>query len=121
MTLDQAQAALKAAGLTVTVRGVNANVNKDVVVDTDPDPGTQLPPGGTVSVVVGTGSTAVPNVSSLPRDEAVRALQNSSFHVTVRQRRDPTIAMDMAIETSPSAGTVVTRNAEITLFVSSGR
>jgi serine/threonine-protein kinase len=121
MTLDQAQAALKNAGLTLTVRGVNVNANKDVVVETDPDAGTRLPPGATVTVMVGTGSTAVPNVANMASDQAIRALQNSSFHVTIRQRRDQNIPAGVAIETSPAAGTVLTRNSEVILTVSSGR
>jgi serine/threonine-protein kinase len=92
-----------------------------VVVGTDPEAGAALPPGGTVSVMVGTGSTPIPNVANMSSDQAVRALQNSSFHVTVRQQRSPTVPAGAAIETSPAAGTVLTRNAEVILSVSSGR
>jgi serine/threonine-protein kinase len=120
-TLDQAQAALKADGLTATVRGVNANVEKDVVVDQQPDAGTTLPAGGTVTIIVGNGSTALPDIANMPRDQAVRTLQNSSFRVVQRQRRDPRIPADVAIETNPRAGTVMARNAQVELFVSAGR
>jgi outer membrane biosynthesis protein TonB len=119
--LDQAQAALQAAGLTATVRGVNANADKDVVVDQQPDVGTTLPPGGTVTIMVGTGSTPIPDVANMPADQAMRTLQNNSFHVTPRQRRDQRIPPGMAIETQPSAGAVVPRNSEVLLFISSGR
>jgi serine/threonine-protein kinase len=120
-TLDQAQAALRAAGLTATVRGVNVNVDKDVVVDQSPDVGGSLPAGGTVTIMVGTGSTPIPSVENMQRDQAVRTLQNNSFHVVVRTRRDPRIADGIAIGTTPAAGTVVTRNSEVELAISSGR
>jgi serine/threonine-protein kinase len=120
-TLDQAQAAVKADGLTATVRGTNANVDKDVVVDQQPDAGTPLTPGGMVTIVVGTGSSVVPDVSNMPRDQAVRTLQNTSFRVALRQRRDPRIPADVAIETNPPAGSVVPRNAQVDLVISAGR
>src|SRR5205807_9833019 len=107
-TLDQAQVAVKASGLTATVRGVNVNLDKDVVADQTPDVGSSLPPGGTVTIMVGTGSTPVPNVEGQPRDQAVRTLQNNSFKVALRTRRDPRAADGVALATNPPAGTVLT-------------
>ena len=71
-TLDDAQVVLKSEGLGAIVRGVNANVDKNVVVDQMPDVGASLPPGGTVTILVGTGSTAIPDVSNMPRDQAIQ-------------------------------------------------
>ncbi|MBV9597278.1 MAG: protein kinase [Chloroflexi bacterium] len=120
-TLDQAQAALASAGLTVTVRGVNANAERNTVVDQSPAAGASLPPGGTVALQVGTGSTAVPDVSSLARDQAVQTLQNNSFRVTLRDRKDPRIPSGFAVGTNPAAGAVLPRNSEVELDISSGR
>jgi serine/threonine-protein kinase len=120
-SLDQAQTALAADGLTVMVRGVNANVDKNVVVDQSPPAGATLQPGGTVIVQVGTGSTAIPDVSNMLRDQALQTLQNNSFHVTPRDRRDPRIPAGSAIGTNPPAGAVVPRGADVELDVSSGR
>ena len=120
-TLEDARAALQAAGLTATVRGVNANVDKNVVVNQSPDTGTALPPGGTVTISVGTGSTAVPDVASMPRDQAIKTLQNNSFRVNLRDRRDPRIPAGLAIGTAPPAGMVLPRGSDVELDVSSGR
>ncbi len=120
-TLAQAQTALRADGLTWTVRGANLNVDKDVVADQTPDVGAALPPGGTVTIVVGTGATAIPDVTGQSRDQALRALQGNSFRVTVRQRRDNQVPEGQAIDTRPAAGTVAPRNAEVELSISSGR
>ncbi|MDQ6669911.1 MAG: protein kinase [Chloroflexota bacterium] len=120
-TLDDARAALQAAGLTAMVRGVNVNVDKDVVTDQAPDVNTTLPPGGTVTLVVGTGSTAVPDVTNMPRDQAIRTLQNNSFHVTTRDRRDQRVLAGNAIDTVPSPGTVVPRGSDVVLDISLGR
>ena len=120
-TLDQAQAIVGQLGLTVTVRGVNANVDKNVVTDQSPDAGAPLAPGGTVTLSVGTGSTAIPEVVNLPRDQALRTLQNSSFRVVVRDQRDPRIPAGAALGTRPATGTVMPRGSDIELDVSSGR
>ena len=120
-TLDQAQAIVGQLGLTVTVRGVNANVDKNVVTDQSPDAGAPLTPGGTVTLSVGTGSTAIPEVVNLPRDQALRTLQNSSFRVVVHDQRDPRIPAGAAIGTRPATGTVMPRGSDIELDVSSGR
>jgi serine/threonine-protein kinase len=120
-TLDQAQTALAAAGLTVTVRGVNANVDRNVVIDQSPTAGATLQPGGTVALQVGTGATAIPDVSNQPREQALQMLQNNSFHVTVRDRRDPRIPAGTAISTNPPAGAVLPRGSDVELDVSSGR
>ena len=120
-TLEQAQAALRSAGLTATVRGINANVDKDVVADQAPDANALLPPGGTVTIMVGTGSTAIPDVANMPRDQAVRTLQNNSFRVTQRQRRDQRVPEGVAIDTRPAAGVISPRNSEVELFISQGR
>lgn len=118
-TLEQALAALKADGLsTAAVRGVNVNVDKDVVVDQQPDTGATLPAGGGVTLLVGTGSTAIPEVANMPRDQAARTLQNNSFQVVIRQQRDPRVPADAAIQTNPPAGTIAPRNSQVELIVS---
>jgi serine/threonine-protein kinase len=119
--LDQAQAALAAAGLTVTVRGVNGNVDKNVVIDQAPAAGATLPPGGTVALQVGTGATTVPDVSNLSRDQAQQQLQTNGFRVASRDRRDPRVPAGAAIGTNPPAGAVLPRGSEVQLDISSGR
>ncbi len=120
-TLDDARAAVQAAGLTATVRGVNANVDKNVVTDQTPDVNTTLPSGGTVTILVGTGSTAVPDVTNMPRDQAIRLLQSNSFRVTTRDRRDPRIPAGSAVDTVPQSGTPAPRGSEVVLDISVGR
>lgn len=120
-TLEQAQAELAQAGLTVTVRGINANVDKNVVADQSPDAGANLPPGGTVSLSVGTGSTAVPEVLNLPREQAMRTLQNNSFRPVLRDQKDNRVPAGAAVGTRPVAGTILPRGSQVELDISSGR
>jgi serine/threonine-protein kinase len=120
-TLEQAQAVLRNAGIGATVRGVNANADKDIVVDQQPAAGATISPGEAVTILVGTGATALPDVANLPRDQAVRALQSSGFRVLLRERRDPTVPANLAIETRPGGGTITPRGTEVELFISTGR
>jgi serine/threonine-protein kinase len=103
------------------VRGVNANVDKNVVIDQSPDTGTAVSPGGTVTLSVGSGSTAIPDVANMNRDQAIKTLQSNGFKVTTRDRRDPRIPQGNAIGTNPAAGTVQPRNSEVELSISAGR
>ncbi len=119
--LDQAQAAASSAGLTVTVKGVNANIDKNLVADQSPDTGATLQPGGTVMLMVGTGLTVIPDVSNQPRDQAAQNLANNSFRVNLRDRRDPRIPAGVAIGTNPPAGQALARGADVQLDISSGR
>jgi beta-lactam-binding protein with PASTA domain len=82
---------------------------------------TTLPPGGTVTIVVGTGSTAIPDVANLPREQALKLLQTNSFHVTVRERRDPRVPAGVALDTAPKASTVAVRGSDVELNISAGR
>ena len=59
-----------------------------------------------MTLLVGTGCDGGPRRGNLPRDQALKTLQNNSFHVTVRERRDPRIPAGLAIETVPPAGAV---------------
>jgi serine/threonine-protein kinase len=120
-TLEAARSALQADGLTVTVVGVNQNVDKDVVADQAPEAGSRLPPNGTVTIRVGTGNTTVPDVSGRSRQQAIKLLQDNSFRVSVRERRDPRVPSGQAIETQPAEGAVIARGSQVELTISSGR
>jgi beta-lactam-binding protein with PASTA domain len=120
-TLEQAQAQIAQLGLTLTVRGVNANVDKNVVADQSPDAGASVAAGGMVTLLVGTGATAVPDVQNMPRDQAIRTLQNSSFRPFLRDQRDPRIAPGAAIGTRPQAGMITPRGSDVELDISAGR
>ena len=119
--MEQAQGALSTAGLTVIVKGINANADKNIVADQTPDAGVPLPPGATVTILVGSGSTNVPDVANTPREQAIRTLQSNSFRVNARDRRDQRVPAGVAIGTNPAAGTLLPRGADVQLDISSGR
>ena len=120
-TLEDARATLQAAGLTMTVQGVNVNVDRNVVANQSPDAGVSLPAGSTVTLMVGTGNVTVPDVAGRSRDQAIKLLQDDSFKVSVRERRDPRVPAGQAIDTQPAAGLVIARGSPVELSISAGR
>jgi serine/threonine-protein kinase len=119
--LQEAIAAANAAGLTVTVRGVNLNGEPNVVLDQSVAAGSSVAPGTTVSLSVPTGNVAVPNVAGQSADQAARTLADQGFRLGgTRSRRDPRIPAGAAAETQPPAGAVVPRGAAVDLVISSG-
>jgi hypothetical protein len=119
--LDDALAAVQAAGLTATVRGVNVNADLNVVADQTPDAGATVAPGTTIAISVGTGMTPVPDVSNRTPEQARQVLQSNSFRVNAVNRRDPRIPAGQVIGTNPAAGTVIPRGTEVELSISAGR
>ena len=120
-TLDDARAALQADGLTITVQGVNVNIDRNIVAGQSPDVGTSVPAGSTITVQVGTGNTVVPDVAGRAREQAIKLLQDNSFRVVVRERRDQRVPAGQAIDTNPAAGLVIARGSQVELAISAGR
>jgi serine/threonine-protein kinase len=120
-TLPEAISAANAAGLTVTVRGVNVNGEPNVVVDQSVAPGAAVAPGTTINLSVPTGNVPVPNVIGQPADQAARALGEQGFRIAAtRSRRDPRVPAGVTVETQPAGGTIVPRGTAVELIVSAG-
>lgn len=60
MSADEASAAIEAAGLTAKVTYVESDAEKDTVVSTDPEPGTTVESGATVTLSVSTPYPSAP-------------------------------------------------------------
>lgn len=63
----------------------------------------------------------IPDVSGQPRDEAMSALEDAGFDVTVEDRADAEIPRDETIGTEPGADSFVPSGSQVTLLVSSGQ
>ncbi|MGP9723077.1 Stk1 family PASTA domain-containing Ser/Thr kinase [Corynebacterium sp. AOP40-9SA-29] len=63
----------------------------------------------------------IPDVAGQPRDEALSALEDAGFDVTVEDQADADVDRDNAIRTAPGANSSVPSGSEVTLYVSSGR
>ncbi|MDQ4040882.1 MAG: PASTA domain-containing protein, partial [Actinomycetota bacterium] len=117
-----ARAALINAGFEVEREGVTSDAPRDRVLREDPQPGTEVEKGSTITLTVsdGPGTTVIPDVTNLTRARAQLALEQQGFSVNVQREPSDTIARGRATRTSPAGGQQVERNTTLTLFVSSG-
>jgi serine/threonine-protein kinase len=119
---EAARIVLVNAGFKVQRDGVTSSVVKDRVLREDPQPGSKVKKGDTITLTAsdGPGTAIVPDVTNLPEAKAKQALKDAGFKTTVQTEASDTIPKGRATKTSPSGGDQIERGTLITLFVSSG-
>ena len=125
ITQADAEASLNKLGLKYEVQEINSDtVAKGLVVKTDPQSGSSLAHGSTVTLYISKGpeikTVSVPNVVGSTIDNAKSAIINVGLKVGNITYRDDSKAKGTVLEVSPSVGTSVTQNTSIDLVVSSG-
>jgi len=124
VTQRQAEAALRAAGLSVDARDgqYSSSVPAGVILSTQPPPGAKVRKGSTVVLIPSLGPrlVPVPDVVGATQEDATRALNDAGFEVTVKQAFDDTVARGLVMRQSPDAGTKFQEGAAVTLTVSKG-
>lgn len=125
MTTREAAAAAEEVGLTTEVAGreYSETVPEGSVVSTDPEAGDPVENGGTVQLVLSQGKEryAVPDVTTLPLDEASTALTDLTLEVgAVEQEYSETISEGSVTRASIDPGTRVKPGTAIDLWVSRG-
>jgi serine/threonine-protein kinase len=93
------------------------------VIRQDPQPGTKTDKGSTIGLVVsgGPGTTTIPQVAFKTERTARRTLRRAGFtKVTASDESSTAVDKGKVIRTSPIEGSVISKNTQITLFVSSG-
>jgi eukaryotic-like serine/threonine-protein kinase len=117
---EQAAAELQGAGFAVARENVDSNEPKGVVVEQDPGGNTLVSRGSTVTLKVSKGPTesAIPDVSSFSRTDAVALLRNSGFRAVVEtvDTQDPT-QDGVVLFQSPPAGTLAKPGTTVTITV----
>lgn len=77
-------------------------------------------PEVTLTVSAGPGTSKVPGVAGLSREEAERRLEAAGFEVDVEQRNSSRVEEGLVINSEPSGGTTATNGSTVTIFVSRG-
>jgi serine/threonine-protein kinase len=118
----QARAQLERAGFEVRTERVRSQQDFDEVVDQDPNPGEEADEGSTVTLEVsnGPGTVLVPPVENLPREQAIRELEQAGLKVRWEERPSEDVRDGFAIRTVPEEGQAVERGSRVRLLVSSG-
>ena len=111
-------------GLTLDeVSGSSSEVDRDRVISTDPQAGTEVAEGDTITVVVSDGppETTVPNITGQTVDQAGDSLRAENLEVgAIAYQYDPTAPSGTVISTTPGAGEPVTEGSRVALVVSQG-
>jgi eukaryotic-like serine/threonine-protein kinase len=112
-----AQSQLEGAGFNVVRKDAPSNQPKGEVVTTDPQVGSSVAKGSTVTVTVssGPGTAAVPDVTGSQKNDAAKILQSNGFAVTIVMEpvTDPgqdgiVLAQDPPANSKAKQGTAVT-------------
>jgi beta-lactam-binding protein with PASTA domain/predicted Ser/Thr protein kinase len=117
---EQAAGTLQGAGFAVARRDVESDEPKNVVVQMDPPANTLSSKGSTVTLFVSKGpkESAVPDVSSFLRTDAIATLRNSGFKVAVQSSdvQDPSLD-GVVLTQDPSPGTTAAPGATVTITI----
>jgi eukaryotic-like serine/threonine-protein kinase len=120
----QAVAQIKSVGLVPQVVDKNSStVQKGYVIDTNPANGNSIAKGGTVTVYVSSGAQKiqVPNVTGMQSAAAQQKLASVGLNnVNTQPDAQSTLPQGEVDHMSPSQGTLVDPNQQITLFISGG-
>ena len=123
MALDDARQALEGAGFDVVVRQeASEEVESGDVISQDPDPGSELTRGDTVTLVVSSGApqTAVPDVKGRSAAEAANILGRAGFETVTQEESSPSVEEGRVVRTDPAAGADAPKGSTVTIVVSSG-
>ena len=120
---DAATARLSNDGFQVASRTVPSDSRKDTVIRTDPQPGSAVKSGSTVTLTIsgGPGETNIPEVRGMTRRKAESTLEKAGLEVKVREEYDETVKKNRAIGTQPDEFTRVEKGTEVVLLMSKGR
>ena len=121
MSSQAATAALKKAGLSLQVidRQPSDNIPADTIASQDPNAGSQIDAGGSVSVVVSSGPAAaqVPDVTGRAPDDASNALRLAGFRPALTYTAAGPSASDTVISQAPSGGASAPHGSQVTIVV----
>jgi eukaryotic-like serine/threonine-protein kinase len=117
-----AEAVLAGLGLTASIVELESDLPEDTVIDQNPAAG-EVDAGSTVTLTIsiGQGQVAVPNVAGLDRVSGAAQLARAGFEVATVSEPSDTVAADNVIRTDPPAGTLADNGSRVTMVVSSGQ
>jgi len=115
---------LKLVGLVAVPKEQSNSAAKGIVFDSIPAPGTNVAVGSNVTILVSSGPepVAVPPTKGLSLDQATRQLEQAGFTNlnSPIQETNNSVASGSVIRTDPAAGTKVTLDTRINIYISSG-
>ena len=124
-TIDQASAALSAAGLKlgVVTDAYDETVAKGIVLSVADGIGAEMPKGSAVGLVVSAGPKprTIPDVVGKPIADVTPQFEALGLKVSRVDEFSDTVAENMVISTSPGAGQTAAKGSTVTVTVSKGK
>jgi serine/threonine-protein kinase len=120
LTGAQAKRRLEAAGFRVRVRErADDTVPRGDAIETQPEAGTTIEVGATVTLYVSSGKTqvVVPNVVGQAKDVASAALVSAGFTVNVTEREDADADPGTVLSQDPAAGAKADKGSQVGIVV----
>jgi serine/threonine-protein kinase len=121
---SEALAAIRNAELVLETiqREHSAEIDEGLVMRQTPETSATVAPGTPVTIVVSAGTelVKVPDVANKSRTEAQGILQDAGLAVTFVEEFSDTVAKDVVISQSPSAGVSIEVGSAVTVTVSKG-
>jgi serine/threonine-protein kinase len=122
LNVDAARAALEKLGLRMDIvnRIQSDTIPENTIASQEPQGGTQVDPGSTISVDVSSGAppAAVPDVGNKNPDDATAALRAAGFTPVIAYNVDPSNGGGTVTAQQPAAGTTAPRGSKITIMIS---
>ena len=122
--VDECRMDLEELGLVleITERVPDENAAAGTVLTQDPEPGEQVDPDSTVSVVLSRGLplVVIPNVIGDPFEEARAELEEAGFLVSIDDQPNEDVEEGLVFDMDPDPGKKVAKGSRVTLFVSEG-
>ncbi|WP_082309221.1 Stk1 family PASTA domain-containing Ser/Thr kinase [Leucobacter musarum] len=109
--------------IVTSVEQNSADVANDHVISSDPEPGTVLTAGDSITIYVSTGpeQAEVPSIGRMSEDEYKQALNDLGLTVGIITKEDnPTEAAGRVLSVTPEPGTSVASGTGVEMTVSSG-
>jgi serine/threonine-protein kinase len=121
-TLGVAEPELEDAGFVVEKVRQNDQAPLNDVISQDPEPGTEIDEGSTVTLVVSEGprDVKVPDVLGLGEDEALKKLEKAGLKANTDSQYSLEVAAGLVISTTPEAGEEIPRGSAVDVNVSAG-
>lgn len=122
-TETSARLQLANAGFQVAVERQSSDADAGIVLEQDPQGGTNADEGSTVTIYVSLGPAPVPvpDVTGKTQAQAIQKLKKAGFKVEVRNKASGNVPQGRVIDTDPPPDTNVAVGETVTLIVSSGQ
>ncbi len=118
LSLVDAESKIRATGLQIgQITQANSNATPGTIIGSDPQPGSAVPAGTSINLVIANGQVAVPGVIGNDKVQAATTLTQAGLIVTENTGSDSNAPDGSVLTQTPAAGTSVPIGSTVTLVI----